>query len=226
MLAFPNRILFVGFGAVARCTLPILLKHIRVDPKHVTIMDFEPNEAGSEALDRAGHDFRQGSRDAGKPGHAAGPARLGRRPPHRPGVEHRLLRNRPVVPRPGRALCQHVGGALGPLRRGGRQAPDRADTLLAAHEPAADDRAVERAGADSGARTRGKPGPDQPFHQACSFGHRSAGPGGQEVQRRSGGEDRAPRQGAGASTTSPTSSASRSFIAASATRRSPISPNR
>src|SRR5215470_16927685 len=45
MLAFPNRILFVGFGAVARCTLPILLKHIGVDPTRITIMDFEPNEA-------------------------------------------------------------------------------------------------------------------------------------------------------------------------------------
>src|SRR5262249_9870319 len=45
MLPFSNRILFVGFGAVARCTLPILLKHINVDPKRVTIMDFEPNEA-------------------------------------------------------------------------------------------------------------------------------------------------------------------------------------
>jgi homospermidine synthase len=43
MLAFPNRILFVGFGAVARCTVPILLKHIRIDPKRVTIMDFDPN---------------------------------------------------------------------------------------------------------------------------------------------------------------------------------------
>src|SRR4030095_13381146 len=45
MLTFPNRILFVGFGAVARCTLPILLQHISVDPKHITIIDFEPNEA-------------------------------------------------------------------------------------------------------------------------------------------------------------------------------------
>ena len=45
MLAFSNRILFVGFGAVARCTLPILLDHIKVDPKRITIMDFEPNEA-------------------------------------------------------------------------------------------------------------------------------------------------------------------------------------
>jgi homospermidine synthase len=45
MLTFPHRILFVGFGAVARCTLPILLKHINVDPKRVTIMDFDPDEA-------------------------------------------------------------------------------------------------------------------------------------------------------------------------------------
>jgi len=45
MLAFPNKIMFVGFGSVARCTLPILLKHIKVDPKHITIMDFEPNDA-------------------------------------------------------------------------------------------------------------------------------------------------------------------------------------
>lgn len=45
MLEFRNRILFVGFGAVARCTLPILLKHICVNPKLITIVDFEPNEA-------------------------------------------------------------------------------------------------------------------------------------------------------------------------------------
>ena len=35
MLDFRNRILFVGFGAVARCTLPILLQHISVDPKRI-----------------------------------------------------------------------------------------------------------------------------------------------------------------------------------------------
>jgi homospermidine synthase len=44
MIAFPNRILFLGFGAVARCTLPILLKHIAVESKRVTIMDFESNQ--------------------------------------------------------------------------------------------------------------------------------------------------------------------------------------
>jgi homospermidine synthase len=35
----------VGFGAVARCTLPILVKHIGIDPKQITILDFEPNDA-------------------------------------------------------------------------------------------------------------------------------------------------------------------------------------
>ncbi len=44
MIAFANRILFVGFGAVARCTLPILIKHLSVDPGRITIMDFDPND--------------------------------------------------------------------------------------------------------------------------------------------------------------------------------------
>jgi homospermidine synthase len=45
MLTFPNKVLLIGFGAVARCTLPILLKHLSIDPKNITILDFEPNEA-------------------------------------------------------------------------------------------------------------------------------------------------------------------------------------
>ena len=45
MTSFDHNILFLGFGAVARCTLPILMKHMKVDPRHVTIMDFDPSEA-------------------------------------------------------------------------------------------------------------------------------------------------------------------------------------
>jgi homospermidine synthase len=45
MTAFDKRILFLGFGAVARCTLPILMDHMKVDPRRITIMDFEPNDA-------------------------------------------------------------------------------------------------------------------------------------------------------------------------------------
>jgi homospermidine synthase len=41
MLEFGKRILFVGYGAVAQCTLPILMKHMKVSPKNVTVMDFE-----------------------------------------------------------------------------------------------------------------------------------------------------------------------------------------
>jgi homospermidine synthase len=44
MIDFSKRILFVGYGAVAECTLPILFKHIKVAPKKVTVIDFESKE--------------------------------------------------------------------------------------------------------------------------------------------------------------------------------------
>jgi homospermidine synthase len=44
MLQFDRRVLFVGFGAVARCTLPILLKHVRIPASNITIMDFDRND--------------------------------------------------------------------------------------------------------------------------------------------------------------------------------------
>jgi homospermidine synthase len=45
MLPFKNKILFVGYGAVAECTLPILFKHIKVPAKNVTVMDFADKKA-------------------------------------------------------------------------------------------------------------------------------------------------------------------------------------
>ncbi len=44
MIEFRNKILFVGYGAVAECTLPILFKLINVPPKNVTVIDFESKE--------------------------------------------------------------------------------------------------------------------------------------------------------------------------------------
>ena len=44
MIEFSNKILFVGYGAVAECTLPILFKHIKVAPQNVTVIDFEAKE--------------------------------------------------------------------------------------------------------------------------------------------------------------------------------------
>ncbi len=41
MLSFNQRILFVGYGAVAQCTLPILFKYLRVPCSNITVMDFE-----------------------------------------------------------------------------------------------------------------------------------------------------------------------------------------
>jgi homospermidine synthase len=45
MLEFKNKILFVGYGAVAQCALPILVKHISVPAKNITVMDFEDRRA-------------------------------------------------------------------------------------------------------------------------------------------------------------------------------------
>jgi homospermidine synthase len=44
MIEFSKKILFVGYGAVAECTLPILFNHIKVPPKNVTVIDFESKE--------------------------------------------------------------------------------------------------------------------------------------------------------------------------------------
>ncbi len=40
MIQFQKRILFVGYGSVAQCTLPVLLNHIQVPLQNITIIDF------------------------------------------------------------------------------------------------------------------------------------------------------------------------------------------
>ncbi len=45
VVEFKQRVLFVGYGSVAQCTLPILLKHIDVPPKNITVIDFEDQHA-------------------------------------------------------------------------------------------------------------------------------------------------------------------------------------
>lgn len=45
MLQFPKKILFVGYGAVAQCALPILVKHLQTPAKNITVMDFEDRKA-------------------------------------------------------------------------------------------------------------------------------------------------------------------------------------
>jgi len=59
MVEFGKRILFVGYGAVAQCTLPILMKHMKVSPKNVTVMDFEDRRKVLAPWTRKGVQFVQ-----------------------------------------------------------------------------------------------------------------------------------------------------------------------
>lgn len=40
MIPFNGRILLLGCGSVAQCTLPLLLRHLDVDPARITVLDF------------------------------------------------------------------------------------------------------------------------------------------------------------------------------------------
>ncbi|MCE5302949.1 MAG: saccharopine dehydrogenase NADP-binding domain-containing protein [Planctomycetaceae bacterium] len=41
MIEFRKRVLFLGYGAVAQCALPIFVRYFRVPPQNVTVLDFE-----------------------------------------------------------------------------------------------------------------------------------------------------------------------------------------
>ena len=57
MLEFKKKVLFVGYGAVAQCTLPILVKHIKVPARHITVMDFEDRRAALAPWRKRGVSF-------------------------------------------------------------------------------------------------------------------------------------------------------------------------
>ncbi len=40
MLEFRNKVLIIGYGSVAHCALPVLLKHIKIPYKNITVIDF------------------------------------------------------------------------------------------------------------------------------------------------------------------------------------------
>ena len=41
MMEFKGKVLILGYGSVSQCTLPILLKHINIPCKNITLLDFE-----------------------------------------------------------------------------------------------------------------------------------------------------------------------------------------
>lgn len=59
MMEFEGKVLIIGFGAVARCTLPILLKHIAIPYDHITIIDFDDRTSGLKQWVRKGIHYRQ-----------------------------------------------------------------------------------------------------------------------------------------------------------------------
>jgi homospermidine synthase len=42
-MKFSGKILVIGYGSVSRCLLPLLFKHIALDPRKVTVMDYSPD---------------------------------------------------------------------------------------------------------------------------------------------------------------------------------------
>jgi homospermidine synthase len=44
MIDFQKRVLFLGYGAVAQCALPIFVKHFCIPPQNITVLDFEDKE--------------------------------------------------------------------------------------------------------------------------------------------------------------------------------------
>ena len=72
MLEFRKKILFVGYGAVAQCALPILVKHIKVPARDITVMDFEDRRGVLAPWLKRGVKFVQQARDARQHGRAAG----------------------------------------------------------------------------------------------------------------------------------------------------------
>ncbi|OQA57054.1 MAG: Homospermidine synthase [Candidatus Omnitrophica bacterium ADurb.Bin277] len=41
MMRFDKKVLCIGFGSVGKCTLPVLLRHIRIPYSNITVLDFE-----------------------------------------------------------------------------------------------------------------------------------------------------------------------------------------
>ena len=54
MISFANKILIIGYGAVSRCTLPILVKHLDVPLSNITIIDFEDKAKEREPWTKKG----------------------------------------------------------------------------------------------------------------------------------------------------------------------------
>ena len=88
MVTFPNRVVFVGFGAVARCTLPILVDHLDIDPKRITTIDFDQNDEALKPWMAQGMTFIKDRVTPENMGSLLGQHLSAGRSADRPGVEY------------------------------------------------------------------------------------------------------------------------------------------
>jgi len=58
-MVFTNKVLIIGYGAVAKSTLPILLRHIKIPYRNVTIIDFLDKKAELKSWMQKGAHFYQ-----------------------------------------------------------------------------------------------------------------------------------------------------------------------
>ena len=226
MLPFKNKILFVGYGAVAECTLPILFKHIKVPAKNVTVMDFEDRRAKLAPWIKKGVRF---VRDR--------------------VTEQNMTKLLAKHVGPGDILidlawnidaCEilqwcHDHGVRyintstelwGPLLERPQRASDHEDALLAPHEPAPDAEEVEKQGPDRRHRAWRQPRPHFPFRQAGPDRHRHQAHQGQEGQGCARREDHQADQGPFIQPPRAGTRGEGSSTVRSATRRSRTSPSR
>ena len=87
MLKFNKRILIVGYGAVSQCTLPILVKHLKIPFENITVMDFEDKSKELAPWIKKGIRWVR-KRITEDNMSSVSQIPQGRRPADRPGVEH------------------------------------------------------------------------------------------------------------------------------------------
>jgi homospermidine synthase len=58
-MRFNNKILIIGYGAVSQCTLPIIERNIQIDPKNITVIDFEDKFSAFKNYAEKGMKFKQ-----------------------------------------------------------------------------------------------------------------------------------------------------------------------
>lgn len=58
-MIFKNKILIIGFGSVGKCVLPILLKHVEVPLKNITVVDFADKRSALKPWIKKGISYAQ-----------------------------------------------------------------------------------------------------------------------------------------------------------------------